>query len=128
MRYLGYIWTVVINLIAVAVALAIFSNLYSKFEIIVIALLGLIYISIQGFVMMYGKTTAELVFGLDGEFRRIRSMLRSDINDGEIEKKELEEVEAAKKKVSHAAVKMYINIFFMVVVYIIILWNLFGAL
>lgn len=58
-EYLGYDWTVIVNLITIGVVFAIYGSIYEGFEVIVISLLILIYLSFQSFSMIYGKTTAE---------------------------------------------------------------------
>lgn len=122
-KWLSYAWTVVVNLITVGVVFAIYDNVYASFEIIVVSLLILIYLSFQSFSMIYGKTTAETAFALDGEFKRIRKLLKDEPNEYEAE-----EIQEAKKKVDKAMVKMYINAGFLFIIYLIALFNLFGAL
>lgn len=122
-KYLGYAWTVIVNLITIGVVLAIYGSVYASFEVIVISLLILIYLSFQSFSMIYGKTTAETAFALDAEFKRIRRLLKDEPDEYETE-----EVQEAKKKVDKAMVKMYINAGFLFIIYLIALFHLFGAL
>ncbi len=122
-KWLGYAWTIVINLITIGVVLAIYDNVYASFETIVVSLLILIYLSFQSFSMIYGKTTAETAFALDGEFKRVRKLLKDEPNEYGAE-----EIQEAKKKVDKAMVKMYINAAFLFIIYLIALSQLFGAL
>jgi predicted nucleic acid-binding Zn ribbon protein len=122
-RYLSYAWTVIINLITVGVVFAIYGSVYASFETIVVSLLILIYLSLQGSSMIYSTTTAETAFALDAEFKRIRKLLKDEPDEYENEK-----VQEAKKKVDKAMVKMYINAGFLLIIYLIALFHLFGAL
>lgn len=122
-RWLGYAWTVVVNLITIGVVLAIYGKVYESFEIIVVSILILIYLSFQGFSMIYGQTIAATAFGLDTEFKRIRKLLKDEPN-----RYEKEEIQEAKKKVDKATIKMYINAAFLFIIYLIALFQLFGAL
>ncbi len=122
-EYLGYVWAVIANLITIGVVFAIYGSVYASFEIIVISLLILIYLSFQGFSMIYGKTTAETTFALDAEFKRIRRLLKDEPNEYETE-----EIQEAKKKVDKAMVKMYINAGFIFIIYLIVLFYLFDTL
>lgn len=122
-RWIGYVWTVIINLITIGVVLAIYGKVYESFEIIVVSILILIYLSFQGFSMIYGQTITAAAFGLDTEFKRIRKLLKDEPN-----KYEKEEIQEAKKKVDKATIKMYINAAFLFIIYLIALFHLFGAL
>lgn len=122
-KYLGYAWTVIVNLITIGVVFAIYGSVYESFEVIVISLLILIYLSFQSFSMIYGKTTAETSFALDAEFKRIRKLLKDEEDEYEVE-----EMQEAKKKVDKTMVKMYINAGFIFIIYLIALFYLLGTL
>lgn len=122
-KWLGYAWTVIVNLITIGVALAIYSKVYTSFEIIVVSLLILIYLSFQNFAMIYGKTTVETAFALDEEFKRIRRLLKDELDECKTE-----EMQEAKKKIDKAMIKMYINAAFLFIIYLIALFHLFSAL
>ena len=122
-KWFGYTWTVIVNLVTLGVAIAIYSNIYDSFEIITVSLLLLIYLGVQSFSMVYGKTTVETAFAYDAEFKRLRKLLKDEPDEYEEE-----ETQLAKKKVSKAMVKMYINAGFLLIIYLIALWHLFGAL
>jgi len=121
--WIRYIWTFIVNIIAVVIVLSIYGAVYKKFEIIVVSILILIYLSLQSFIMFYGRTITENIFFLDTEFKRIRKLLKDEPN-----KYEKEEIQEAKKKVDKASIKMYINAAFLFVIYLIALFNLFSAL
>jgi len=123
LKWLSYIWTVIVNLITVGVVFAIYGSLYDSFEIIVVSLLIVIYLSFQSFSMIYSKITAETAFALDGEFKRIRKLLKNEPTEYENE-----EILDAKKKVEKSTIKIYINGAFILINYIIALIHLLGAL
>ncbi|MCX6792910.1 MAG: hypothetical protein NTY12_02700 [Candidatus Falkowbacteria bacterium] len=122
-RWLGYTWTIIINLITIGVVLAIYDKVYANFEIIVVSILILIYLSLQSFSMIYGRTIWQTALGLDVEFKRIRKLLKNEPN-----KDEKDEMQEAKKTVNEAMIKMYINAAFLFIIYLITLLHLFGAL
>jgi len=122
-HWLDYAWAVIVNLITIGVIVSIYSVVTESFEIIVISFLILIYLSIQSFSMIYGKTATETAFALDAEFKRIRKLLKDEPN-----KSETEGMSEAKKKVDRAMVKMLINAIFLSIIYLIALFHLFGAL
>lgn len=122
-KYFGYAWTVIVNLITVVIVFAIYGNVYASVDTIVVSLLILIYLSIQSFSMIYGKTTIETAFALDLEFKRIRRLLKYESNE-----EETEEIQEVKNKVNKAMVKMYIKASFILIIYIITIFNLLGVL
>lgn len=126
-KYLGYAWTVIVNLITIGVVLGIYSNLYQSFEVIVVSLLILIYLSIQTFAMTYGNATIDAAFSMNFEFQRLRKLVQKNQID-EDEESEREEIQEARKKVDKAKIKMYINAGFAFIIYIIALFHIFGAL
>jgi len=122
-KWAGYTWTVIVNLITIGVVLAIYGSIYTDFEIIVVSLLILIYLSVQSLSMISGKMTIETTFALDTEFKQIRRLLKDEPNEYEVE-----ENQEAKKKVDKAMMKMYINAGFLFIIYLIALFHIFGAL
>lgn len=127
MKYLGYIWTVISNLIALFVAFAIFGSTYSSFETIVFSLLILIYINLISFSGIYGQTKVKEVLMMHEEFKKMRKLLKEDVSEGD-EIFEQEDLKNAKEKAKQNEIKFYINAGFMFIIYIIVLWNLLGAL
>ncbi len=124
----GYILVVLGNLITLGVTLAIYTRLYDDFEIIVVSLLILIYLTIQTFTMAHGIVTVESILTTHTEFNKIRKLLKKDengINDEEFEREEIKEVT---QKISKAKIKMYINGVFIFIIYIIAIVNLLGTL
>lgn len=127
MKYISYIWTVFTNLIALFVAFAIFSSTYSSFETIVFSLLILIYINLISFSGIYGQTKVKEVLMMHEEFKRMRKLLNENVGEDD-EVFEQEDLKNTKEKARQNEIKFYINAGFMFIIYIIVLWNLFGAL
>lgn len=127
MKYLGYIWIVISNLIALFVAFAIFGSTYSSFETIVFSLLILIYINLISFSGIYGQTKVKEVLMMHEEFKKMRKLLKEDVSEDD-EIFEQEDLKNAKEKAKQNEIKFYINAGFMFIIYIIVLWNLLGAL
>lgn len=124
----GYIWTVIVNIITVFVVVSIYDSLYDDFEIIVVSLLILIYLSIQTFIMTYGNILIKNAFSLNSEFNRIRKLIQNNEDYEYEENLEKEDIEEAHKKTNKAEIKMYINAGFAFIIYLIALYNLFGVL
>ena len=136
MKSLGIIWTVAINLIAVGVALAIFNSLSGKFEIIIVSICVLIYINLQALAMRVAMNAGTQAFYIAEEFRIIKSRLpkRKTLEDeilGEIDDEEeirSEEIDQSREKFEKAKTKMAINDGFLLLVYIIVIWNLLSII
>lgn len=127
MKFLSYAWTVISNLIALFVAFAIFGSTYSSFETIVFSLLILIYINLISFSGIYGQTKVKEVLMMHEEFKKMRKLLNEKVNEDD-EVFEQEDLKNAKEKARQNEIKFYINVGFMFIIYIIVLFNLFGAL
>lgn len=128
MNWISYSWTALINLITLGVVIGIFSSLYESFEIIVVSLLVLIYLSLQTFAMSFGQIQINNTFLFAQQFRRVRQLIQKDNLNSYEEDAEKEETKEAKDKADKLTIKMYINAGFAFIFYIIALWNLFGAL
>ena len=158
MKSLGYIWVVVINLVAVGAVFAIYDALTDSFEIIVVSLLVLIYINIQAFLMRYSITTGQQALFQAKQFIRIKHLIRGgqtgrssgqelfekyeriaedhpelvhDFGDPEGEaddEEEEEELSAATEQFNKGKNKMAITDGFLLLIYVIVLWNLISAL
>jgi uncharacterized membrane protein len=121
--WLGYIWTIIVNLVTIGIAFGIYSQVSGNFEVIVISVLILIYLSIQGFFISYGNTNVNQILYLNSEFQRIRKLLKDTPN-----KTEMDEMQEAKKKVEKEKVKMLINTIALFILFLIAVCYLLGAL
>ena len=69
--------------------------------------------------MVQGKTNAEKIFFLYDQFKNIRNLLKE-----EIEEDEEQEIKQAKDKIKKVTVKIYINAFFLTIIYFIAIINI----
>jgi len=127
MKYLSYIWAIFTDLIAVFVILAIFGSTYGTFETIVFSILILIYINIVSFSGIYGQAKMKEVLAMTEEFKRLRKLLKENVNEDD-EIFEQEDLKNAKEKAKQIEIKFYIHAVFSFIIYLIVLWNLFGVL
>src|SRR5690349_3944496 len=127
MKYTSYIWTIVVNLMTVGVTVAIFESTNTSFERIVLSLLILIYINLVTFVSLYGQAKSEELFAMNYEFKRLRKLLKEDVNEEDAAYEE-EQLKEGKEKQSKNQNKFYISSVFLFIIYIITLFNLLGSL
>ena len=71
-KYLGYLWTTIINLVSLGVLIAIYSSLSDHFQIIVVSILALIYINVIWLHVQFKMSLGLLGLGLFTEIRRIK--------------------------------------------------------
>lgn len=117
-HFLTYTWRVAINLVEIVIVLYIFSRLHSRFEFIVVSILGLIYCSLRTMGGALGLAIAQMSTSLDRELTRIRMLLGQD------EEYHLEEFAEAETNSNRQAVKIWINLSFVSIIGIICLFNL----
>jgi hypothetical protein len=122
-NWLGYVWTIIVNLITIGIVFAIYSQVSGNLEIILFSILILIYLSIQSFMISYGNTTGSFLLYVNEEFGRIRKLLKNEPS-----KEEIEEVKEAKKKLGKEKIKGLINAISLAIVFLIVLFHLIGAL
>ncbi|HYY13933.1 MAG TPA: hypothetical protein VE758_05820 [Chthoniobacterales bacterium] len=124
MKALGYTWRVLVNLFYVAIILYVFDKLHGRHEItVLVAVLGLIYVTIRSIAIAQGNGFIEVTKGLRGELLRIRELLHDEF--AEDHKRELTE---AFEVVDRAMIKGYIDGFFLGIVSLICLFVLFTEL
>ena len=126
-NYIGYAWTVIVNIFTVFIVLAIFDSVYGGFETIMLCIGVLIYLNLNFFSSIWGWQKQQELFALHDEFKKIRKLLKEEV-DEDLEEYEKEEIENSKNKFKKQQVKFYINAGFAFLIYIITLLNLFGAL
>jgi hypothetical protein len=120
MKALGYTWRVLVNLFYVALILYVFDKLNGRHEItVLVAVLGLIYVTIRSIALSQGHSFIEITKGLRGELLRIRELLHDEFV--EHHKRELTE---ALEVVDRAMIKGYIDGFFLGIVSLICLFGL----
>jgi hypothetical protein len=117
---LGYIWTVLWNVIQLALVLYVFDRLEGRLEFIVVSILGLIYVTMRAIAFNNGRALVTICQGIDKELTRIRELLHDD-SPGALT--ELNDV-----RVSRAFAKGYINQCFLFLVFLSCLLILFSHL
>ncbi len=118
-----YAWTVLINLIQLAIILAVLDeSKYSSNEILY-PLLVIIYLSISGFFLRSTIISINLALYLDGRFKILRRLLKDNIS-----KYEEEGMRVAKIKYENTMIKMYISSIFISIAYIVTIIQLFDSL
>ena len=131
MKYLKYTWTIIVNLITLGFAIAIFDSASSSSETIILSLLVLIYLSIQTGFIVWGHDTQQTNLALDYEFKRIRKIITEEDLKKEEEPDEAEAIkklEEAQKKFNKKFGQTFINIIFLGIIYLIAIGNLISAL
>src|SRR5688572_16927775 len=119
----GYVWDVIRNLIVVAVVLLIFGKLYEPFHVIAISILILIYLTLVGNSGSFGLLVAHVNHYVHKRFHEVLQRLgKEQSEDATIA---LEEDEFQMDKARN---KILLNGFFSVIIYLIVLFNLFAAL
>jgi hypothetical protein len=74
MKILGYFWTIFINIVTIVIIFSVLN--YSQGEIVV-PILVIIYLSIVQFSAGFGYLKAKELFGMQGEFNELKSLLFS---------------------------------------------------
>lgn len=126
-NFIGYAWTVIVNIFTIFVIMEIFDSVYGGFETIMLCIGVLIYLNLNSFSSVWGLQKQQELFALHNEFKKIRKLLKEKV-DEDLEEYEKEEIENSKNKFKKQQVKFYINAAFAFLTYIITLFNLFGAL
>jgi hypothetical protein len=116
------VWAIVANLLLVIVTLTIFSGLETRFEILVIAILGLIYTALRGAGLTAGKTNAGFFILLNKDLNYIRQRLRDDVSERE------QEVRKAEADLTRFMVAYGIEGFGLLIVSLICAYHLLTAL
>jgi len=127
LSYIGYAWTVIVNIFTVFVVLAVFNSVYADFEKLIISIAVLIYISLTSFTSGFGLVKQIELLAIGEEFKKIRTLLKEEVDEYD-EEYEKEQIENSKNNLKKQQVKFYINAGFAFIIYVIALLNLFGAI
>ncbi len=122
MRKLGHIWSVVTNLFALVLVLAMFGTASTPFETVVVSGMTLIYVSVVSFSTFLGRNQLELAQGMAAELLVIRRLL----NDARADHYE-SELDEAKAHYRKTTVRFYINSSFTFVIWLVAVIYLIGA-
>jgi hypothetical protein len=75
---LGYVWRVLINVFYVAVVLYVFDKLQGRSEAIIMAVLGLIYVTIRSIAISQGMGLANALKVIEADIIRLRELVRDE--------------------------------------------------
>ena len=144
MKGLKYVWTIIVNIITLIIACEIFSVANDSFESVVLAVLVLIYLSIEVFMELYGLSQLEFLTAFSEELKIIKGLITKQTSRAELIQgantideimaipqetdEDKEARQAVEKKKNTAMIKFYINIAFQCVIYFIALYNLVKAI
>jgi hypothetical protein len=112
---LKIIWVVSINLIYLAITLAVLSKGETRFEHIVISLLVLIYINVNASNTMLSRTILGVGSYIEKEFKHSRKLHHEEIDEND------NSVETLLKK---GQIEYYINAGFTFLIYLICIFNI----
>jgi len=128
--YMSYVWAVILNLFILFIILAIFDEAYSSFETIVFSLLILIYLTLSQFITSYSIVKTREIIEWHTRFQSIKTLLGEKLSMEEMVEKEWEEEDISKTKnnLSKAQIKLLIGSIFNFIIFVIVLFNLLGAL
>jgi hypothetical protein len=82
-----FAWRVISNLLQILIVLYVFSRLSARFEIIIVAILGLIYVTIRGVAFGIWYMLVNIAYGANNDFIFIRKHIGDDVTEREEEAK-----------------------------------------
>ena len=127
MKILSYIWTVFINLIALAIFFGMLEIASTSFETVVVSGLALIYTAVVSYCTIIVRTQLASVFATSNQFIYL-AKLHNDPEKSE----EIEELEANNKEDWENFQKknptFYINMFFVFVIWLVAVISIVGKL
>ena len=118
--FLGYVWRVFTNLLALLIVLYVFSQLNQRLEFITVSILGLMYGTIRAIAFNQGSAFARVVMAFARDVHSIRGALGIEQNDSDDEE--------AEKQLNRQIVKGYIDMAFLSLISLACLYHLFSAL
>jgi|RhiMethySRZTD1v2_1073278.scaffolds.fasta_scaffold1083907_1 hypothetical protein len=119
---LAYTWRVFWNAIQFLIVLYVFSRLHARFEIVVVSILGLIYVTIRTIAFGTRSALANIAMGVDNEFAYIRRLTGADMTERE------EAVRISQKAIQRTTNKFYIDLVLLSLISLTCLYQLFTAL
>jgi hypothetical protein len=115
--FFAYLWRVFINLIMLVIVLGTLLEARGRFEVTVIAILGLTYVTIRSMGIGHAMAYMQLARGLDAELTRIRELL------GEDRKYHREDMDELQKMSKGKVRRLYIDaVFYAVAFFICLYW------
>ena len=120
--FLGHIWSAIMNTIVVIIVLLLFRAAYSRFEVIVVAALTLIYLAVTSGTARLSRVSGEAAQRSVAQFIQLARLL----NDPACSVYEAQLHEQAQAWAS-ARTQYYINAVFSAVLWLIAMWKLLSV-
>jgi hypothetical protein len=111
----GYLWRLAVNLIFLSIVIHLLISSRGRFEITIVALLGVIYSTLRTIALAQANSAVTIVRGLALELRQIRKLLNDEPEPLDDE---------TQRKIDHATYKNWLDMFFCWVVWISCVWML----
>lgn len=121
-RVLSYVWLLLSNTFYLLVVLYVFSRLHDRLETIVVAVLGLIYVTIRSLAIAQwiDLTARSLAF-----LKQFEDLRLAVIPNYETDRSEWE---IAEKLLTSVHIKMFLVSIFLMLIALVCLWRLFSVL
>jgi hypothetical protein len=119
-QVVGWLWRFLINIIQLAVVIAIFSELHGQFEVVAMSVLGIIYLSVRSIGIRNYFLHANLAKGLDNEIIRLHRLLADDASNL-YEESRVESHRILQRKAN----KIYFDSFFLGLIWIVCIYHIF---
>jgi hypothetical protein len=123
MRWFGYLWTVAVNCFYLFVILYVFDKLDRRPEVIPVAVLGLLYVTIRSIAIGQALSSIELFAQINKQLLYVRKLL----NDPHYEENQRSWIEA-EQKTSPQIIKVYISSFFLLLISLVCMLVIFSHL
>jgi hypothetical protein len=119
MRWLGYLWHVVLNLFYLFVVFGVLIGIRDPMEKSIISVLGVIYVAVRGMGIGNGLALIGITTAFQGQIDRIRYAVDSSFEMPD-RREELSAIEYTRNK-------LYIDGFFLFLTSLLCLWQFFTA-
>jgi hypothetical protein len=119
---LGWIWRLAVNVIQLILVVVVFSTLRGRFEVTVVSIPGFIYVTIRTVGFGIWMAFVGLANGIEREVVRLRDLLNDPLAEWEVEGKA-----AALKIAKRTESKLYVDMAFLGIVWLVCLYQLLAA-
>ena len=119
MRWLGYLWNVLVNVLFLIIVFGALISINNPMEKSITAVLGMIYVAVRGTGIANGLALMATTTALQGEIDRIRYAVDSSFEMPD-RRDELSSIEYVRNK-------LYITMFFLSLTSLVCIWQFFTA-
>ena len=119
MRWLRYGWHIAVNCFALFIVISVLDKFYNRSEGVIVAILGLIYVSIRQVGIGMGFAYGHSLSHLNKQFVRIRERLNDPPSDAE--RKEMKTLDESQTR---GLGRMIIDSVFLAIIFLLCLWAL----